>query len=293
MMEEAIFYADEGVPVFPLHEVYDGICTCTCTRKKCGNGKHGCGSECTNKGKHPRTAHGKDDATTDFAQIREWWKKWPRANIGGRMTGRVVLDVDPRHGGDASLHDLVEAHGSDWLETRSFVTGSLGLHLWYTCSEEMPNTAGKIAPGIDTRGHDGYVVLAPSLHESGRRYEVKDLRAEQPAPVWLIEAIKRAPDQQPATVIDFQERRVSSNAFGTRIFNEGERNDGLRDVALGRWVNGWAVDVNDLYQQVLEARDTRCTPGKTPPPSDSELYDLATRTTRKYARGALREGVGV
>jgi hypothetical protein len=46
-----------------------------------------------------------NEATTDEAKIREWWTRWPNANIG-IVTGRyrdgyfIVLDFDPRNGGD-------------------------------------------------------------------------------------------------------------------------------------------------------------------------------------------------
>jgi hypothetical protein len=66
-------------------------------------------------------------ATTNFAQIRRWWMRWPTANVGGAM-GRemhlVALDFDPKNGGDLSLNDLLEAHGDDWLQTLTFKTGS-------------------------------------------------------------------------------------------------------------------------------------------------------------------------
>jgi hypothetical protein len=109
----------------------------------------------------------------------------------------------------------------------------------------------------------------------------------------MLEELTRRPDAQPAKVIDFQERRAASGYFGARIFHEGERNDGLRDVACGRWRNGWATDAQDLYAQLCEVRDTRCAPGKRPPPSNPELYNLALRTVRKYARGEQRQQGGV
>jgi hypothetical protein len=33
-------------------------------------------------GKKPQTRHGQMDATTDTAQIAQWWRQWPDANIG-------------------------------------------------------------------------------------------------------------------------------------------------------------------------------------------------------------------
>src|SRR4051812_41380971 len=45
--------------------------------------------------------HGVLDATTDVGQIVDWWSAMPTANIGARVPrALVVIDVDPRHGGD-------------------------------------------------------------------------------------------------------------------------------------------------------------------------------------------------
>src|SRR5690242_19174472 len=50
--------------------------------------------------------HGARDATTDEQTIREWWERWPRANIGiAGGNGLVLIDEDTYHGADASaLH---------------------------------------------------------------------------------------------------------------------------------------------------------------------------------------------
>jgi hypothetical protein len=43
-------------------------------------------------------------ATED--EINEWYQLWPSANVGivtGAISGLVVLDIDPRHGGEQSL----------------------------------------------------------------------------------------------------------------------------------------------------------------------------------------------
>ncbi len=121
MLNAALDAARQGIPVFPLYDVFDGICSCRCSPKKCKGGVHKCGSECANKGKHPRTRNGLIDATMDETQIREWWARWPLANIGAAMGGTLrlaALDFDPRHGGSASFTDLVEAHGDEWVESR-------------------------------------------------------------------------------------------------------------------------------------------------------------------------------
>ena len=37
---------------------------------------------CNPLDKKPLTAHGFKDATTDEAQIRAWWTRWPNAMVG-------------------------------------------------------------------------------------------------------------------------------------------------------------------------------------------------------------------
>ena len=284
----ALNWAAQGIPVFPLHEVIDGICTCSCTPKKCVGGNHGCGSECSSKGKHPRTKKGVDEATLDPQQIREWWEKWPTANIGGAMGGALRLlavDIDPRNGGDASLHDLVEAHGDAWLDTKQHKTGSGGYHFFYTVPESINFSKGKLAPGVDLKWSGGYVVLPPSIHLSGLNYTVDNPADAATAPAWILEELTRPADVQPAKVIDFQERRAASGHFGARTYGDGERNNGLRDLMCGWWNNGLVEDEQELFEWALVARETRCAPGKDTPATDAQLWDLVQRTTRKYARG--------
>ena len=67
------------------------------------------GEKCEDPGKHPRIKGWEEAATTDEGKIRAWWARWPEANIGimtGAESGFVVLDVDPRHGGDEALRDI-------------------------------------------------------------------------------------------------------------------------------------------------------------------------------------------
>src|SRR6187399_1928561 len=64
---------------------------------------------CRPRGKSPANKHGFKDATTDKAAIVGAWAANPSANVGiatGAASKIVVLDVDPRNGGDASLAEL-------------------------------------------------------------------------------------------------------------------------------------------------------------------------------------------
>lgn len=118
-------------------------------------------------GKHPRTRRGLKDATSDEGQIREWWSRWPRANIAvvtGVGSGLLVVDIDgPKGERSATELDLPPT-----VEARTGRKG--GRHLFYACAEEVRSTKGLLGDGIDTRCRGGYVVAPPSLHRSGRRY---------------------------------------------------------------------------------------------------------------------------
>jgi hypothetical protein len=163
-------YATAGLAGLPLHSIRgDGRCTC---------GR----ADCHSPGKHPLTRHGKDDASLDPGQLSEWWGRWPWANVGARPpAGIVVLDVDPRHGGDVELHRLTEQRGR-LPETLTATTGSGGLHIWLAYRGPA---RGVLCTGVDVKTERGYLVMPPSLHVSGLRYRWVNEAPTAPAPSWV------------------------------------------------------------------------------------------------------------
>lgn len=149
MYDAAIEYAKKGFAVFPLKY----------------------------RDKVPLTRNGCKDATTDAAQIKAWWQKYPNVNIGlatGSVSQNVFvidLDIDEDRGIDGyhSLEDWQREHG-DFPETWTAITGRGGYHLYYRGNGKIKNRAG-IIDGVDIRGNGGYVVAPPSIHKNGRRYE--------------------------------------------------------------------------------------------------------------------------
>ncbi len=109
--------------------------------------------------------HGCKDGTTNADIIRRWARTYPAANIGlscgDLSSGIVVVDVDPRHGGDRSIAGLA-------LKGRCFPpgprsrTGNGGEHLFFRHTGKLSNSAGKLGAGIDIRATGGYVVAPPS-----------------------------------------------------------------------------------------------------------------------------------
>lgn len=129
-------------------------------------------------------------------ELTDWWEKWPDANIGivtGAISGIVVLDVDPRHGGQESLDELKIKHET-LPDTLNAFTGGFGLHLYFAHPGYRLKNRVAIAPGLDVRADGGYVVAPPSVHASGNTYEW-DISGDiqnvslAPCPEWLIEKL--------------------------------------------------------------------------------------------------------
>lgn len=218
-------YAAAMLSVLPLHSIRDGRCTC---RRM----------DCRTPGKHPLTQHGKDDASTDLAQVTEWWRRWSWANVGAcPPAGVVVLDVDPRHGGDVELDRLTVRHGP-LPDTLTAVTGSGGLHVWLAY---WGPARGVLCPGVDVKTERGYLVMPPSLHLSGRRYQWVREVATASAPRW-VRALLDPP--RPATVLP---HNVGGGGDGlVRVVataSPGERNNCLNWAAYWAYQHCGAPDV--------------------------------------------------
>ena len=127
-----------------------------------------------NTDKTPRTRNGHHDASCDVKQIAEWWRMWPEASIGWALPENVVvIDVDIKHHegkyGDESLKDWESIHGK-LPDTVTSLTGGGGLQLFFSTDKPVKCRTG-ILPAVDIKTHGGYVILPPSMHPSGRRYE--------------------------------------------------------------------------------------------------------------------------
>lgn len=172
-------YLRTGWSVFPVWWAQQGRCACPE------------GPGCASPAKHPITRKGLHDATRDEATAAAWWRRWPRANVGLPVgaNGLAVLDVDPGHGGGASLRRLADdlaARRMALPPTLTAVTGSGGLHLFYAAPDGGikcgSNVFGPGLGGLDTRGRGGYVVAPPSVHATGGEYTWLNFAAVDPAP---------------------------------------------------------------------------------------------------------------
>src|SRR5579872_1373641 len=123
--------------------------------------------------KIPATAHGYRDATTDPAQIAEWFGRHPHWNlaIATGAPGPDVLDVDdhgPGGNGYAAFRQLKRAGLLDGASTY-VSTPHRGLHVYFAGSGQ--HNGHLPAHHLDFRSRGGYVLTPPS-RVNGRPYQL-------------------------------------------------------------------------------------------------------------------------
>ncbi|MBU5944915.1 bifunctional DNA primase/polymerase [Streptomyces sp. PAM3C] len=128
------------------------------------------------KGECGRPGHGVHDATTDLDALAALFAQAPHATGYGVACGRgdmplIGVDLDRKNGVDGvtELQQLAQRHGFRVPRTVTVCTPSGGFHLWFTgpAGTRVPNSAGKVAPGIDVRGTAGYLVGPGSVTPAG------------------------------------------------------------------------------------------------------------------------------
>lgn len=256
LVDDAIRYAEHGLAVFPLQP----------------------------HGKQPTDgSRGFKDATTNVAQIRSWWSYAPDMNIGmatGAASGGVfVIDVDQHGEADGGLElSIWQAEHGKFPETASSVTGSGGTHYFFKAPAGVSvKSAAHVIPGVDVRGDGGYVVLPPSVHPNGNRYE------------WDMEPWEDCEiAEADATVLEFvrtdgaQERQRFELPD---VIPQGKRDDTLFRYACSLQAQGLPDD--KIMTIVSDANRARC----NPPMSDEEVRNKV-RSALGYDKGKSIESVG-
>jgi putative DNA primase/helicase len=193
------------------------------------------------------------ESSNDPAAVAALFAGVRLANIGvdTEKSGKVVIDADPRHGGDRSLAAL-EGELGPLPRTPTVLTspderGVRGTHRYLdAAAEPIRSSTGKVASGIDIKGVGGLVVGAGSIHASTYRYEwapglsPDDVPFAELPDVWA-ERFRAAADKpdvpaweppagwQPGN--DLADEELLSKMFAV----PGGKGDKSRDLWEGRW----------------------------------------------------------
>lgn len=246
MKRRALRYADMGFAVFPVRPA----------------------------GKEPLTSNGCKAATTDKQQIKNWWEKWPDANIGigtGSVSGGLVvidLDIDETKGlnGYDSLKAWQRENG-ELPETCQSITGRGGYHLFYRDSAINRCRVG-LYEGVDIRGEGGYIIAPPSTHPNGRVYE------------W-----EYPPDEYPITQADDTVRKFLAGPVPEKqkkqyfespeTIPEGKRTDTL--ISLIGTLKKKGLSGSAIQAAVEQENASKC----VPPFTDQELAKFVFPAIRR------------
>ncbi|MCM1975334.1 bifunctional DNA primase/polymerase [Streptomyces sp. G1] len=214
-------------------------------------------------------------ATTDPGRIHAAWTRGPfNVGIATGPAGLVVVDLDmPKNQdkdkgssdapcGATTFQALCERAGQAVPTTYRVRTPSGGIHLYCTAPSgvRLANTAGTLAPLIDTRAWGGQVVAPASTTPQGP-YTVLDDAPVAELPAWLHTALT-APQKRPTAPILPPPARDSSRYAAVALEREvaavASTSEGGRQAQLLRAVRavGRFVAWGDLDRATVEAAFT-------------------------------------
>lgn len=303
LLNSALAYAEAGWPIFPLRPgtkrpAFPNHTEATCDRsdRRCHDG---------HTGWEPR-------ATLDTERIEAAWRHRPYGiAIACGPAGLLVVDLDPaKHGqpsGADTLAVLEEQAGQQLPATWTVGTPRGGRHLYYRQPNNrrpLGNTAGRLGPGIDTRGAGGYVVAPPTITTGpdGGAYWLVDDHEPVDLPDWFSQLLTTParpdrPHQIPGSdrrqlhTIASTDRasRYAARAIAGELHRisaavEGQRNHTLfcAAIALGQLAATGLIDEHEAEQQLLDAASSHVAAG-------AYSYHQARQTVTSGLRRGLTE----
>lgn len=189
-----VYAASWGLAVHPLHyPVAPGRCSCGSD----------CGKSC---GKHPLLPDWVTAASSDRATVDGWWSSTPGANVGLALNApaqrsRPLLHLDLDGPDSVAILAALEARHEPLPPTLGVRSGrdDGGRHLFFRLpgSVRLDGLRSELRlpdmPGRIEVKHSGNVVVPPSVHYTGRRYQWEGSGRVADAPGWLLALLRRPP----------------------------------------------------------------------------------------------------
>lgn len=258
-LQAALAWAERGFPVFPLAP----------------------------NGKEPLHDDWPSIATTDADTIRRMWTDPVLGaerdyNIGTLCSNRVVVDVDVKNGKDG--HNQYVQLGGHY-DTLVVQTPTGGYHCYF----DGPDSANApIAPDVDIRSHNGFVV-APGSTIDSVEYKIVVDRDVSYVPDAVSQRL-RGPYERKETSVTSALDSPASVAAGQRFLEsapvavEGQRGDETTFITAARLVREFALSVETAYTLMVEHWNSRC----QPPWSLDELYQKVQNAAEYGSAGMGR-----
>jgi hypothetical protein len=215
-LKAALEYAKRGWQVIPVHSVQpNGFCSCGAPGNHTTEPKH-------NVGKEPYVSH--RHGSSSAMQINTWWLQWPDANVAvvtGSPSDLIVLDVDPRNGGNESLAKLEKLHGK-LPKTPLVHSGGGGKHYYFSHPGFEVRGRRGMLPGLDVKADGGEIVAPPSNHLSNVSYEWDkesgfDIKLAK-IPDWLLKIILEKQSKRPLKSTLTEEEKTAPTDAKIAVF---------------------------------------------------------------------------
>jgi len=224
-------------------------------------------------------------ASCELDQVLSWYEKHERCNWGGTTgstPGCFIVDADGE-AGRITVAEWTNLHSDEWFKTTLAVETGNGSQYYAAWPSEVQihNSAKKIAPGIDIRGENGYGILPPSIHPSGKPYQfLNGVDAPiLPAPPWLLEKLgttKPAGESQHANPSGFE--------IPDRL-PEGSRDSVVHKMAAGLRRRGYPPDV--IRAAITTFNLNHC----VPPMAEAQVEKIYQSVIKYKAGSAVPERV--
>jgi hypothetical protein len=284
-LDKVRLYQECGFIVLPTHYPIftDNSVKCSCSRE----------FDCPNKGKHPIHKYKFIDGLNydDVKEIYfEEFRQNPNLNIGFKVSGFSVLDVDNRHNGDKTLEQLAFEYDIDFNHVIS-VKCSNGQHI-YVSNRNLKNTAGFIGEGLDVRSEGGFIVAPGSLHKSGKAYKWNEIGELATIPRdWFekdsVEVATSKSGNQKAGLM-LQDIKLPNRLTSDYVIKDGERH-----LTLFKWAcreRGNGANAERLYDILITIRDSYCETGEEPI-TDDEIRFLADSVAKNFPTNSEKGGI--
>lgn len=187
--------------------------------------------------------------------VMDWFSKLSGAGVGvvtGKISNMVVLDIENYC--KIPIEELLRQYPTQMVSR----TGSGGYHLFYQYPTGVPKVSNRVGifDGADLRADGGFIVLPPTVHPSGGRYE------------WISRGM---PGAFPMALLDIQAKpNVQNDGWITealRGVSEGGRNDTCARLAGYFYKKGMSQDIveallmewNERNDPPLPVREVRTT----------------------------------
>lgn len=195
----------------------------------------------------------------DKAEVKKWVAEGGNYGIlTGKLSGIAVIDIDTHNGvsGADNLKEFCEKYDIELPDTKTVMTPSGGLHLYYNLPEKYNETQliqnHKELEGVDFQTHGRYIVGWGSTIE-GVKYEVTDNSPIADLPVKWFELFK---DKTIHKKNKKRSRKWTANLLGDIIAgcDEGMRNNFLTQIIGKLFATGleheevrvWSLYVNQI-----------------------------------------------